>query len=59
MRKGVIFYSGILAILLFITFQACKNQSSKEALKMSREELSLQPVKLMPSLMRKHSLDIV
>jgi hypothetical protein len=48
MRKSVIFYSGILAILLFITFQACESQNNEEVLEMSREELSLQPVNLTP-----------
>jgi hypothetical protein len=48
MRKRSIFNSGILAILLFITFQACEIHNNEEVLEMSREELSLQPVKLIP-----------
>jgi hypothetical protein len=48
MRKRFNIYSGILAIILFVTFQACNSQQNKEDLGMSQSEVSIQPVKLKP-----------
>jgi hypothetical protein len=48
MRKRFNVYAGILIIIIFTTFHSCNSQKNKEDLGMSREEISLQPVKLKP-----------
>lgn len=48
MRKRFNVYTGILIIIIFVTFHSCSSQKSKEDLGASREEVPIQPVKLKP-----------
>ena len=48
MRNKFNVYTGILIIIIFLTFHFCTSQKNKEDLGMSREEVILQPVKLKP-----------
>jgi hypothetical protein len=48
MRKRFIILYGVLLVIIFVAFQACSSQESKEDLEMSQSEKSIQPVKLEP-----------